>query len=398
MKITVKRLSKNIPDRSDVKKYFKEFKWDQNQRGRVHRFYTIEKYYGKYITRHYAIRVEGKTKEEKHLLEYLRHSQDGVMISRNLYFGYLSGYTVKFPHERRTYRAYNYGLENFSEVYSSLNVWPGELITDVDALLKNDEKLKYCVYDGNVPFIEFINTYNEFPGMEALGKIGLSWLGAYKTLWKLEGKKKKQVIKYIFEHANDIKEQRWNFKLSALMREVFPELKTKYLEAKAKREGLKIKKLQAKEKEKAKAKENFQRMLNEALEELNKSFNKKNTHASEYTYKVPASLNEITVVGEKLGHCYKKSSAYLRNHITGNALLVFIYNENQKPIAAAEVIDNKIRQLRGNQNKVVDDPVIKEEVELMIDIKKELMEKISEVSNSIGDINKAVQVVYQEEL
>lgn len=365
--LTIRSLKNKIADLPQVQKYFKSLTYEKV--GRSHGFVITQVYKCEYITRYYMARFEGRNNDQAHLLEYLRKSESGLSVCRNLYFTPIGGYQVKFPYMRPPYSGHDtkYGLESWGKT-SSTNHNVSADLTNYEELIKNDPSLKYLKFDRTVTFLELVKLYRDYPDVELLAKNNLSWICQWSRVLKLKDEYKKRFFKYLIKNKKRIIDQRYFLKFNDLYFAAIPEMKTKSIELKKKRKD-------AMEKRKLE----MLSMQNLKLAEITLPINQKDFS---YKFELPKTVQEIISVGEELRHCYKNNNTlktYLEKHINGTALLVFIKDkESEDPIAAAEVDKNgNIVQLRAKNNESVTDDVVVNELH-------SLVSQITKVANTIN--------------
>lgn len=97
------------------------------------------------------------------------------IIYRDMYFTTMGGYQVIF--EESTYTKSSYGYTYYVFDSSDFGVWYttdkiGVYVSVINLDMLKDTKFKYCGYQGNGDFLDWMRTYVEYPEVEFLGKLG----------------------------------------------------------------------------------------------------------------------------------------------------------------------------------------------------------------------------------
>lgn len=101
---------------------------------------------------------------------------DEQLIYRDMYLSYMGGYKVVFERSSGEsnnwydYSYYSYGEEDFGRWWKQKTIGVPVHILNLDML--KDTKFKYCGYQGNGDFLEWMRTYIQYPEVEFLGKLG----------------------------------------------------------------------------------------------------------------------------------------------------------------------------------------------------------------------------------
>lgn len=157
----LKKIKNNIPDA--VREYVNE-----HCTGRCQFVSYLEKFEDEVLQRVFAFKQpKGK---ELLITECLRRvSGYSIYLMRNLYFTMLAGYQAIFKPKS------NYFIDE-----SDFDVWfdlddnyfkVGHAVIN-PGLLK-ETKYKYCNFNGQDYLMDYLNTYNEYPNLELLSKLGI---------------------------------------------------------------------------------------------------------------------------------------------------------------------------------------------------------------------------------
>lgn len=165
---------------------------------------------GELVIRLFAFRLVKKTGETK--LTEVERSVIGEEygVRKNCYFAYMAGYIVVY--EAKTKKNYNYGYPYTVFAASDFDVWFTETLLPAyhgivlnPEFLQKTEKYKYCGYSMQQPLKEYLELYNEYPGVEYFGKLGLK---ATRSLVK-KASKDKNFIGFLKNHVEEC--NRWGY-------------------------------------------------------------------------------------------------------------------------------------------------------------------------------------------
>lgn len=162
----------------------------------------IQLWRGKIIERVFAVRLKRKLKPEYQ--EVIRRIEgNGLIITRNMYYGNLCGYrtvwdeTRPSPYHFNKETAYNVWFVDYIQYY---NVWIKEYLFTMDDIAAIDSSLKYCAWRKQ-PIIDWVTIYRKHPEIEMISKVGLDRL-LYNTK-VLEMLKDKSFKKYLYWCGGD---------------------------------------------------------------------------------------------------------------------------------------------------------------------------------------------------
>ena len=177
-----------------------------------------------------TVRADWNDKKNKQLkqLDVYKEYESGTYYEENRFFARnivstMMGYLVFYPGEKRIIETgYYYGGENKPgnepedwQIYGTERIggcYPDNKTSDrdIENVLKVYPKFKYIINkinrdDLNNPLLmDIIEVYKQHPEVEGLCQLGLYRIALNKQLYKLSLPKRKQVIKFIMEHHEEM--------------------------------------------------------------------------------------------------------------------------------------------------------------------------------------------------
>ena len=98
------------------------------------------------------------------------------LIYRDMYMSYMGGYKVVFESSSGGsytwygYSYYQYSEEDFGRWSNQINI--GVTVNILNLNMLKNTKFKYCGYQGNGDFLDWMRIYTKYPEVEFLGKLG----------------------------------------------------------------------------------------------------------------------------------------------------------------------------------------------------------------------------------
>ena len=176
-----------------------------------------------------TVRADWFSKKERKLysLDVYREYELGTYYEENRFFARnivstMMGYLVYYPNERIIQTGYWYGGTQTApnhpddwQTYGTERVgglYPENKTsdTDIERVLEVYPDFKYVINKinrddlNNILLMDILNVYKEHPEVEGLCKLGLYRIALNQQLYKLTMPKRKQVIKFIMEHHEEM--------------------------------------------------------------------------------------------------------------------------------------------------------------------------------------------------